>query len=311
VSLVTFFLRSLGHNAEPVGNFGHPPYDPQAAPTEWAVLEVSSYQAVDVRDAPGVVVVTSLGADHLDWHGSLEQYRRDKLQLTRAEGHHLTVIPDDPELLLHRDLLGGLLEIETGADEQLATALGLVGYHNARNVSLALRAVSLALHRPVAEVRDAALRHAAEFAPLPGRLTLVRRVGVHSFVDDGLATNPLAAVAALDAFQGEAVSLIVGGFDRGVDYQPLATAVREHDGVVHVITMSDAGERIGEQVRATSPHTVVHHAMSMEDAVRLATEELPDGGVVLLSPAAPSFGAYQNWLERSEHFTRVVLSRTA
>ena len=95
-ALVTFFLQCLGETAQRLGNFGQPPYDPDLDVAHgWLVLEVSSFQCVDIDVAPFVVVVTSLGSDHLDWHGSLEEYRRDKLSLTRAAGEHHTLVADE------------------------------------------------------------------------------------------------------------------------------------------------------------------------------------------------------------------------
>ena len=73
------------------------------------MLEVSSFQIVDLDVAPRVVVVTSLGEDHIDWHGSLEQYRRDKLSLTRAAGVHRTLVADTPTLHEHESEIGGEL----------------------------------------------------------------------------------------------------------------------------------------------------------------------------------------------------------
>ena len=127
-ALITFFLHCLGEAAMRLGNIGQPPYDVGIDTSQgWLVLEVSSFQCVDIDVAPAVVVVTSLGADHLDWHGSLEQYHNDKLSLTRAWGEHRTVVPYNPTFHGLRDQLGGEL-IEVAADTtHLATALGLVG----------------------------------------------------------------------------------------------------------------------------------------------------------------------------------------
>jgi len=72
-----------------------------------AHLEVSSFQCVDIDVAPGLVVVTSLGADHLDWHGTLEEYRRDKLSLTRAPGEHRTLVPENATMHDYAAEIGG------------------------------------------------------------------------------------------------------------------------------------------------------------------------------------------------------------
>lgn len=303
-TLIEFAFRSLGQSARALGNLGQPPYDPiLTIGEEWLVLEVSSFQSVDVTHAPAFVVVTSLGEDHLDWHGSLEQYHDDKLTLTRAEGAHVTFAADVPTLRANRARLGGELRWIDDADPALAHELGLLGTHNARNVALALHVVAAATGLALSVVRDATLANAANFVALAGRLTLIHTLnspeGAVRFVDDGLATAPLPTLAALEVFTDEPVALIAGGFDRGVDYASLALALRSRDGETHVITMGPAGERLGALVAA-------RHATTMDEAVALARGALRAGGVVLFSPAAPSFDRYANWEERSRDFARAV-----
>lgn len=303
-SLIDFFLRACGESSRVAGNIGSPPYDPDAPESEWTVLEISSFQAVDIIESPGVVVVTSLGADHLDWHGSLDQYHRDKLSLTHAEGHHLTVIPDDPELVMRREHLGGDLVIAEGIDRELSNELGLVGEHNARNVALALRVVAVALRIDIETVRAAARREALAFTPLPGRLTMVHRTGLIDFIDDGLATTPLATSAAMESFSERTVVAIVGGFDRGVSYQSLFDAALRH-GAVTLVTTGPAGARIASE---SPPALRVIRAENLADAVATAVSELGGHpGVVLLSPAAPSFDEFTNWSERSAAFTAAAM----
>lgn len=302
-ALIDFFLRCAGKSSRSAGNIGAPPYDTECDDAEWTVLEVSSFQAVDLIEAPGVVVVTSLGSDHLDWHGSLSLYHRDKLSLTHTEGHHLTIIPDDPTLLLRRDEMGGDITVATGLDEELAAALGLVGRHNARNVTVALTAVARALHADIVNIRQAALAAADQFTPLPGRLTLVHQSDGVDFIDDGLATTPLATAAALESLADRHVVLLVGGFDRGVDYRELFAAAAAH-GSVEFVTTGPAGARIAESAPPSLPLT---RGASFDDAVRQAVRRMAGReGVVLLSPGAPSFDEFANWSERSAAFLAAV-----
>jgi UDP-N-acetylmuramoylalanine--D-glutamate ligase len=311
-SLIAFFLRCLGLEAHELGNIGRPPYDVDLDLTSgWLVLEVSSFQAIDITRAPSIIVVTSLGADHLDWHGSLEQYQADKLSLTRAPGDHVTLIPAGTQFDHVESLLGGERRVVERDDTGLANALGLLGAHNDANVALALAACAQATQRPVHTIRQAVAARAHDFVALRGRLTLVasRDLGGGQrvrFVDDGLATAPLPTVAALEVFALEPVALIAGGFDRGVDYAPLASALSTRAGPTTVVTLGPAGERLGASLDVTSNVTVLH-AVDMAGAVRAANDALPSGGVVLFSPAAPSFDAYKNWAERSEDFTRYAL----
>ncbi|HVA53340.1 MAG TPA: UDP-N-acetylmuramoyl-L-alanine--D-glutamate ligase [Acidimicrobiales bacterium] len=311
-ALVTFFLHCVGEAAQRLGNIGQPPYDPSLDTSKgWLVLEVSSFQCVDLDVAPGVVVVTSLGADHLDWHGSLEQYHDDKLSFTRAEGAHVTLVPDNVTFRQIQDQLGGELRFVERDTDHLCAALGLIGAHNSANVSLALAAVEALTGVDASELRGAVERESYRFEPLRGRLTLVAEESPNGaalrYVDDGLATSVLPTVAALEVFVDEPVALIAGGFDRGVDYDELARALAARQQPTTLITMGDAGRRIGAALAARSDVTQ-HHAVDMGDAVRLARSSLVRGGVVLLSPAAPSFDQYRNWEERSDDFTAVVRS---
>ena len=311
-ALVTFFLHCMGEDALRLGNIGQPPYDPALDTSKgWLVLEVSSFQCVDLEVAPSVVVVTSLGADHLDWHGSLEKYRDDKLSLTRADGTHRTLVPDNATFHQIQDQLGGELRYVESDTTHLAAALGLIGAHNNANVALALAAVESLTGIAVDDARKAAEKESFRFEPLRSRLTLVARETVNGatlrYVDDGLATSVLPTVAALEAFVDDPLALIAGGFDRGVDYDELADALAARHQPTTLITMGDAGQRLGAALAQRSALTQ-HRAKDMLEAVQLARASLAHGGVVLLSPAAPSFDHYRNWEERSDDFTSVVRS---
>ena len=312
-SLITFFLSCLGQRAQRLGNIGQPPYDPSVDTSEgWLVLEVSSFQVVDIDIAPRVVVVTSLGEDHVDWHGSLEQYRHDKLSLTRAPGEHITLVADDPTLHDHESQIGGTLRYVAKESTSLATSLGLIGEHNDGNVALALVATATLTGESVNAVRAAVERRASEFVPLRGRLTLVASEQMGSmtlrYIDDGLATSVLPTLAALDVFPNDPVALIAGGFDRGVDYAELADALIARTAPTALITMGNAGARLSDEVRLRRHSLIQHAASTMVEAVTLARNSLDAGGVVLLSPAAPSFDLYRNWEERSQDFTTIVRS---
>lgn len=306
-SLIAFFLECLGERAHRVGNIGQPPYDPALdLSTGWIVVEMSSFQCVDIETAPARIVLTSLGADHLDWHGSLEQYHADKLSLTRSAGPHDTFVADSPSVLAAHDQIGGTLHVVPADDHDLAAALRLLGDHSHSNVALALAVVAHATGRTVAQVAEVVRGQSDAFTPLRGRLTLVATADGVRYVDDGLATAVLPTVAALTVFAADPLSIIVGGFDRGVDYQPLVDALRTRTAPVMVVALGPAGQRIHELLLATDVSSQV--VADMANAVREARSFVADGGVVLLSPAAPSFDAYRNWEERSADFARWALT---
>jgi UDP-N-acetylmuramoylalanine--D-glutamate ligase len=314
-ALITYFLECLGEPAQRLGNIGQPPYDPAVdTTTGWLVLEVSSFQCVDLDMAPALIVVTSLGDDHIDWHGSVEKYRDDKLSLTRAEGAHRTLVPDNDTFRDVTHQLGGEVTFVSPDELHLAAALGLLGAHSDSNVALALAAVSALTTRSIEEVRQLVIENAAGFVPLSGRLTLVASEWVDDallrYVDDGLATSVLPAVAALDVFALEPIALVAGGFDRGVESDALATAIATRAQPTMLLTMGGAGRRISELVRSLDPALKQSTFDSMDEAIHMARTFLSKGGIVLLSPGAPSFDRYKNWEERSQDFTRAVHERT-
>ncbi len=310
-AIAVHLLRRLGHRARAGGNIGHPPWDPTPGPPpDYWVVETSSFQVPDLWRSPRVVAVTSLAPDHLDWHGTVARYYADKLSLCTKRGVTLAVADGgDEELRAHTAQLGPhvrwVTEAEVDRDAAWSGALGLPGPHNAHNASVA-RAVLVGLGVAGAE-DDAALAEAAQgFEGLPSRCHSLGRVGVVEFVDDGLSTNVLPAQAALRAFEGRPVALLVGGHDRGLDYAPLARSLSARRSPTLVVTMPDNGPRIGAVVRdAAAGQIEVVDASGLDEAVRTgfawASAAGPDG-VVLLSPAAPSFGRFTDYRERSAVF---------
>ena len=307
-AIAVHLLRGLGYDARAGGNIGRPPWDPceDGDPDYW-IVETSSFQVPDLAVAPHVVAVTSLSPDHLDWHGTVERYYADKLSLCTKPGVKLAVADgSDARLRAEAALLGPHVRWvdaeDVARDGAWSAALGLSGPHNARNASIA-QAVLMGLGIPEVMDEPTLERAAAGFDALPSRFYSLGRAGEVEFVDDGLSTNVLPAQAALAAFTDRPVALLVGGRDRGVDYAPLAETLAARVSPTLVVTMPDNGPRIGAVVRAVSEGRVeVVDAQDLEAAVAAATSWAAGGGVVLLSPAAPSFGRYSDYRERSAAF---------
>jgi UDP-N-acetylmuramoylalanine--D-glutamate ligase len=256
------------------------------------------------------VAVTSLHPDHLDWHGDVETYYRDKLSACSQPGADLTVANGDSELLVQRvALLGPRVQWVRADDDPKAVwmaALGLLGNHNRRNALIA-RACLRALGIPEAS-DDPAVAEAAEgFTPLASRLQVIGDVGGVTFVDDSLSTNVLPTLAALDAFAGRRVALIAGGHDRGIDYGPLAAGLAGRDTPTLVLAVPDSGPRIQAAIEAAGPGKVeVAACAGLAAAVERGFRWAVPDGVVLLSPAAPSFDHYRNYRDRGDAFARAM-----
>ena len=337
-SVLGHLLTGLGHRTMVGGNIGAVPYDPgRAGDYDYWVIEVSSYQATDLASSPPVTAITSLHPDHLPWHGSVERYYRDKLSACSQPGAELTVANGDSELLRERAaLLAPRVEWVSESDEPGATwmaPLGLPGRHNRRNALIARR-VLRALGVSGAD-DDTALRAAAAgYTALPSRLTTVGVADGVRFVDDSLSTNVLPTLAALDAFPGKRIALIVGGQDRGIDYAPLAAGVYAREAPTFVLTLPDSGPRIaaafepaartaasigevasiGEAASSAEPSAAgaaagfagLADCPDLDAAVAAAFDWARPNGIVLLSPAAPSFGRFRDYRDRAQAFARAM-----
>lgn len=322
-SLLAHLLRAAGHRTGLAGNIGLPlleVLDPQPAPAYWAV-ELSSYQTGEVARSgtrPDVAIVLNLFPEHLDWHGSEQRYIDDKLSLVTG-GHPRVAVLNaaDPHLralqLPHSQvvwfnqvegwhMVGEV--VHRGAQPVFDTSdTPLPGRHNRGNlcaVLAALEALGLDAVALAPAVRG--------FRPLPNRLQLLGEHDGLRWVNDSISTTPHASLAALDCFAGQRIALLVGGHDRGLDWHDFAAHMRDH-APLEIITMGGNGPRIHAllQPLAGEGRFGLHAAADLPHAVALARAALGEqGGVVLLSPGAPSFGAYRDYVARGRHFAELA-----
>jgi len=322
-SLLAHLLRAAGHRTGLAGNIGLPlleVLDPQPAPEYWAV-ELSSYQTGEVARSgarPDVAIVLNIFPEHLDWHGSEQRYIDDKLSLVTG-GHPRVAVLNaaDAQLralqLPHSDIVwfnqpegwhmvGEV--VHRGAQPVFDTSdTPLPGRHNRGNlcaVLAALEALGLDAVAMAPAVRS--------FRPLPNRLQLLGERDGLRWVNDSISTTPHASLAALDCFAGQRIALLVGGHDRGLDWHDFAEHMRG-DAPVEIVTMGSNGPRIHAllQPLADEGRFGLHAAGDLPQAVALARAALgAQGGVVLLSPGAPSFGAYRDYVARGRHFAALA-----
>jgi UDP-N-acetylmuramoylalanine--D-glutamate ligase len=305
-ALCVHLLNHLGHRAEAGGNIGVAPWDPDVGEHAgtW-IIETSSFQVPSLTCGPPVVAVTSLSPDHLDWHGSVERYYADKLSLCTKPGVRLALVEGtSPTLRAQRDQLGPHCEWVDPAGSPLLP--NLLGIHNAHNAGMA-RAVAVALGVGEAADEAVALGALQDFRGLPSRCQSLGQIDGVEFVDDSLSTNVLPAQAALAAFETRPVALLVGGSDRGIDYGPLADTVAARSQPTLVVTLPDNGPSIGALIRTRDARVNVIDADDLEDAVARAFDWATAGSVVLLSPAAPSFGRFANYRARGDAFAAAAL----
>jgi UDP-N-acetylmuramoyl-L-alanine---L-glutamate ligase len=305
-------LDGLGHRVFAGGNLGTPPYDPELTTTpDYWVIEVSSYQAADIQVSPPVTAVTSLHPDHLPWHeDDVERYYADKLSLCNRPGAIVTVANGDSDLLRARERsLAPRVRWISADDEPDATwmtPLELLGTHNRRNALIA-RACLEELDVDHATDDEALARAAEGFVPLASRLTPIGLVNGVDFVDDSLSTNVLPTLAAVDAFPGRRVALLIGGSDRGIDYGPLASGIAARTSpTLVVIVDSESAPRMAEVFSHAAVET--RSAPDLQAAARHGFEWARPDGVVLLSPAASSFDRFADYRDRAAAFAEAMKS---
>ena len=321
-SLLAHLLRAGRHATALVGNIGMPlleVLDPQPAPEYWAI-ELSSYQTGDVAASgarPEIAVVLNLFPEHLDWHGSHERYVADKLRLLTEARPRIAVLNGNDPILSALDLPesevhwfgradGWHLRGDTlyrGEQRVMDTAsLPLPGRHNRGNLCAVLTAIE-ALGLDAVTLAP----HAASFKPLPHRLQTVGMGDGVTYVNDSISTTPHASLAALEVFRGRRVALLVGGHDRGLPWNDFAEAMRT-SAPLAIITMGQNGPRIFDLLKPVAKQSGFHlsAAADLADAVRQAQAVLSGEGVVLLSPGAPSFGVYKDYVARGRHFAQLA-----
>jgi UDP-N-acetylmuramoylalanine--D-glutamate ligase len=310
--LLASYLRAAGSDAAACGNVGHP--FPLAAREGFQVLvvEASSFQLVFQESFhPRVSVLLNVAPDHLDWHGSFEDYANAKgriFQNQRADEVHVGNRDDERAAAISRaapcrtawfgsgepgtDGVGydgeDLVVARDGVRQRVAG--GVVGGTGIREDVAAAAAAALAF----GVGPDPIARGLAAFTPLPHRGEVVAEVAGVRFVDDSKATNVHAALAAL-ADMHDAV-LIAGGRAKGVDLSPLA-AMREH--LRGVVAIGEAADDVVDVFRDAVP---VRKAGSIEEATRTAYELSEPGGTVLLAPACASWDMFRDYRERGDRF---------
>lgn len=317
-AMIAHLLRAVGRNTALAGNIGLPVMEllnPLQLPQYW-VLELSSFQTLDLPSPPEVGILLNLSPEHLDWHKSESQYYHDKCRLLNVDGHHPRVsivsaicsyptqcLPDSG-LKTFGDSSGWHLHdsyICRGTQQVLSCAdLPLQGEHNALNFCAALTAIDA-----IGENAAALAPHIKTFRGLPHRLQSLGSKNGIEYVNDSIATTPVATLAALHQYHSR-TTLLVGGYDRGLDWSHF------HDTIIKnppqaIITMGSNGARIAALLKqSTALYSLVHEANTLPEAMAIAQRITASGDVVLLSPGAPSFGEFRDYTERGNRFVELA-----
>ena len=327
-TIIARLLEAAGHTVHLGGNIGHPllAEADSIQPTDWAVVELSSFQLLTMKKSPHIAVLTNLAPNHLDVHTDMEEYVDAKANLlayhspagravcnwdnqitrelsarTAAKVSYFTHVSDvSPSV-------GCYLKEETiwyrdeKADRPVLplSDILLPGDHNVENYMAAICAVQ-------GLVSDETIRSFARtFGGVEHRIELVReRRGVRWY-NDSIASSPSRTIAGLRSFP-EKVILIAGGKDKGISYEALGPVVNDH---VKLLILCGATEAVIREAVVTAENYHGLEILTAEDypsAVRLADGRSGEGDVVILSPASTSFDRFKNFEERGRVFKDLV-----
>jgi UDP-N-acetylmuramoylalanine--D-glutamate ligase len=327
-TLVGEILLKAGLTALVGGNIGVPVIAliDESTDDTWSVLEVSSFQLEStVQFHPKIAVILNITPDHLDRHGSFENYARAKERIFAAQDEHDYVVLNadnaraaeaasrakaqvylfsiEHEVERGAWLDDGFVVYRAGKDEHIErvvplTGIPLKGAHNVENVLAAVCASRLA-GASAESIREAV----QNFQAVEHRLEFVATVNGVDFYNDSKATNVDATMKAVASFQS-GIHLIMGGKDKGSDYTQLAQLLRAR--VRAVYTIGSAAAKIESQLRGM---VSILSCETLDNAVSAAASAAHPGDVVLLAPACSSFDQFESYEHRGRVFKELVAER--
>jgi UDP-N-acetylmuramoylalanine--D-glutamate ligase len=323
-SLIAAMLQAAGKRVHIGGNIGVPALSllkDDIGPEDWIVLELSSFQLIDIKHSPRLAACLMVVPEHLDWHASLEEYVSAKQNLFRRQtADDVAVYYADNERSTEIASAGLATKIPyfrlPGAvirdnnivmNEQVicgASEVRLRGAHNLQNICAALTVVW-----QITQDVEALRQTLTTFAGLEHRLELVRTVNSVSYYDDSFGTTPETATVAIEAF-AEPKVVILGGSDKGASYDALAQTVASTS-IRKALVIGDQAARMQAALEAAGFTNYEPGGDSMPEIVAKAALVAEPGDVVLLSPGCASFGMFKNYKDRGNQFKTAVQSLAA
>lgn len=322
-SLITSVLEAAGKKVWLVGNIGKAPLEvlDQIQPSDMVVFEMSSFQLWDVERSPSVAVIGTIEPDHLNIHENMDEYTAAKANIRKFQKDG-DVCVYHPNNQFSAKLAGSSdrgLKIRYGVNDDGGVfvengvfrnrekeicgldALQLIGEHNVENACAAITVTN------VLGVENRAIEQGLRnFKGLPHRLEFVGEIKGVKYYDDSISTSPGSTIAALRSFPHQHKILILGGSSKGSDFSDLASELTKHD--VNTILIGDESNKLAKalDLAGFADYEKLEGDISMEQVITRASEIAQAGSVVLLSPAAASFGLFKDYADRGDQFKAAV-----
>ena len=327
-TLLSKILEAGGRKTWLAGNIGEDPFEfiDEVKPDDLVVLELSSFQLQDLHKSPHLAVVLKITADHLDHHRTVEEYIEAKKNIVAYQtSKDFAVINYDNEVSrsfasqiesavywnsINQKVSPGCFvensQIVLAPDVPVMSVseVALIGRFNLENVPSAIAAASALGVADLPAIR----RAVSAFHGLPHRLEFVAELDGVRYFDDSFSTVPDTAIAAIDAFS-DPIVLIAGGSEKKSDYGPLGRKIAASK-VKALLPIGATGQKIVQEARKSGFAGVVAQDTmpNMKTIVETAKSLAISGDVVLLSPAAASFGMFKNYKDRGDQFKKILTS---
>lgn len=327
-SLIYEFIKKQELNCYLGGNIGIPIFTKlnKITPEDYVVLEISSFQLMNMEISPNISVVTNVSPNHLDIHKSYEEYIDAKSNIFKYQNENDKLILNydnqitkdfakqanskvtyfstkeklDNGVILDNDIIK---EVHDGLRRHILNVkdLKLRGSHNIENVCAAIAATSGIVQPEIQE------KVASRFSGVEHRLEFIREIKGAKWYNDSIASSPTRTIAGLNSFD-ENIILIAGGYDKHLDYTNLANIIV--DKVSSVILLGETAEKIHSAIinalDKTGKSIKIYMVNSLEEAAKKAYSIAKKGDIVLLSPASASFDMFKNFEERGNKFKQIV-----
>ncbi|HKB88241.1 MAG TPA: UDP-N-acetylmuramoyl-L-alanine--D-glutamate ligase [Patescibacteria group bacterium] len=303
-TLIYEILKKAKKDVYLAGNIGKPYLEllPKLTKDSWVILEMSSFQLIDLNISPHIAVVLNITSDHMDWHKDQDEYVNAKKNIVSHQSiNDFSVINEEYESSKNFAKLTKAKIVffsKPKLQDKFKTGLLLRGEHNLENI-----AAAVSVGKILGINDEEILEVVRNFKGLEHRLELVNTIDDITFYNDSFATGPQPTIAAINSFT-ESETLILGGSDKGLNYSELGKVVSQKENVKNIILIGLIRDQIKKYI--INKNILDLGTSTMLEIVKKAFEITPKGGVVILSPAAASFDMFENYKDRGNQFKSAV-----
>lgn len=327
-SLIYAILKEKGYECFLGGNIGVPLFTKlnEMTPNSVVVLELSSFQLMNMNISPKISVITNISPNHLDIHKSYEEYINSKKNIfSHQNSNDIVVLNADNEITYNlkteangkvilfsskQKLDNGIIydnkiikSCEDGLRRHIIEVkdIKLRGIHNYENICAAIAAT-----KSLVDI-DTQIKAISKFAGVEHRLEYIRTINGVEWYNDSIGTSPSRTIAGLNSFD-EKIVLIAGGYDKHLDYTPIAKPIVEHVSALILVgaTTEKIYTAVTNELKAQGKEIPIAKCTTLEETISIAHKIAKDGEVVLFSPASASFDMFKSFAERGDLFKELV-----